>query len=148
GVDRLRVSSQSLKRTWRTSNVFADACNDYMGDRTKLFGSQIFLRLIEKGTPFKKALAASKHIASVFGKNESPVDLKKTKEEEKSKLHAKLQQKWSARDKENLGIANYSLEELNELEALDISQLAFISVEEKEAAFSLADRVAAGEELG
>lgn len=148
GVDRLRVSSQSLKRTWRTSDVFADALNAPLGDRTKLFGTQIFLYLIAKGVAFKKSVDAAKQIAGVFGKNESVADLKKMKEEDKSKNLAKWQKKWTARDKDNLGVAGYSLEQLNELEALDISQLAFVSIEEKQAAYTLADKVVQGEDIG
>lgn len=144
GVDRLRVSSQSLKRTWRTSGVFADALNAPLGDRTKLFGTQIFLHLISKGVAFKKAVEAARQIAGVFGKNEAAADLKKVKDD----YLPKLQKKWAARDKDNLGIAAYSLEQLNELEVLDISQLAFISVEEKQAAYALADKVAQGEDIG
>jgi CRISPR system Cascade subunit CasC len=144
GVDRLRVSSQSLKRTWRTSGVFADTLNAPLGDRTKLFGTQIFLHLISKGVAFKKAVEAAKQIAGVFGKNEAATDLKKAKDD----YLPKLQKKWAARDKDNLGIAAYSLEQLNELEVLDISQLAFISIEEKQAAYALADKVAQGEDIG
>lgn len=148
GVDRLRVSSQSLKRTWRTSDVFADALNVPLGDRTKLFGTQIFLYLIAKGVVFKKAVDTAKLIAGVFGKNESVADLKKMKEEDKSKYLAKLQKKWAARDKDNLGVVSYPLEQLNELEALDISQLAFVGIEEKQAAYALADNVVQGEDIG
>lgn len=144
GVDRLRVSSQSLKRTWRTSDVFADALNAPLGDRTKLFGTQIFLHLISKGVAFKKAVEAAKQIAGVFGKNETAADLKKAKDD----YLPKLQKKWAARDKDNLGIAAYSLEQLNELEVLDISQLAFISIEEKQAAYALANKVAEGVDIG
>jgi CRISPR system Cascade subunit CasC len=148
GVDRLRVSSQSLKRTWRTSDVFADALNAPLGERTKLFGTQIFLHLISKGVAFKKAVQTAKQISGVFGKNEAAADLKKVKDDEKEKMLAKLQKKWSARDKDNLGVAAYSLEQLNELEVLDISQLAFVSIEEKKAAYALADKVAQGEDIG
>lgn len=148
GVDRLRVSSQSLKRTWRKSDVFAEALNAPLGDRTKQFGTQIFLHLIAKDVAFKKAVEAAKQITGVFGKNESPTDLKKVKDDDKDKMLAKLQKKWAARDKDNLGIAGYSLEQLNELEALDISQLAFVSSEEKQAAYVLADKVALGEDIG
>lgn len=144
GVDRLRVSSQSLKRTWRTSDVFADVLNAPLGERTKLFGTQIFLHLIAKDVAFKKAVDAAKKIAGVFGKNEAAADLKKAKDD----YLPKLQKKWAARDKDNLGIAAYSLDQLNELEVLDISQLAFISIEEKQAAYELADKVAQGEDIG
>lgn len=150
GVDRLRVSSQSLKRTWRTSEMFAKAISDsedVLGERTKLFGTQIFLKLIKGGVSFNKAVDTAKQIAGVFGKNESSSDLKKIKEEDKNKYLAKLQKKWAARDKENVGVADYSVEQLNELEVLDISQLAFVSIEEKQAAYALADKVAQGGDI-
>ncbi|HWV16179.1 MAG TPA: type I-E CRISPR-associated protein Cas7/Cse4/CasC [Cellvibrio sp.] len=147
GVDRLRVSSQSLKRTWRTSDVFAASLNEPLGERTKLFGTQIFLHLIKGGVPFNKAVETAKQISGIFGKNESSSDLKKMKDEDRGKYSSKLQKKWAARDKENMGIADYSVEQLNELEVLDISQLAFVSIEEKQAAYALANKVIQGDEI-
>src|SRR2546421_3325082 len=38
GVQRLRVSSQSLKRAWRTSNTFKEALSGHIGTRTKEMG--------------------------------------------------------------------------------------------------------------
>ena len=148
GTDRLRVSSQSLKRTWRVSDIFQSSLQGNLGDRTKLFGVEIFKSLIVKGVDFKTALEVSTKIAGVFGKNESPVDLKKKEEKEKEKLLEKLQKKWRGWDRENLGIAEYSLEKLNVLHKVEISQLAFVSPEEKEAAFALVDKVAGGSEIG
>jgi len=145
GVDRLRVSSQSLKRHWRVSDLFQQALSGHLGDRTKLFGVDIFTHLIAKGQSFKDALAWAVQIAAQFGKPESPDDLKKKSEIEKAKLYAKLQLQWRAWDKEKLGIADYPLEQLNALIAVEISQLAFISPEERQAALSLADRLASGE---
>lgn len=49
GEPRLRVSSQSLKRAWRTSDVFESALNGHIGIRTKEMGMQIFNDLYEKG---------------------------------------------------------------------------------------------------
>lgn len=146
GVDRLRVSSQSLKRTWRVSDLFQQAVNGQLGDRTKLFGVRLFVHFISKGQSFKDALAWSTQIAGQFGKSESPHDLSKIKsEQEKAKIYASLQAHWRAWDTAGCGIADYSLEQLNELIAVEISQLAFISPEEREAAFALADRLVAGQ---
>ena len=147
GTDRLRVSSQSLKRAWRTSEVFQTAMNGSMGKRTKLFGVEIFKYLIGKGASFETALQGAKAIAGVFGKNESPVNFKKKKDSDKELLHRKLKKKWKALDKENLGISDYSLEQLNELEAVEISQLSFISPDEITSAYTLADKVVAGEDI-
>ncbi|CBK41284.1 CRISPR-associated protein Cse4 [Nitrospira defluvii] len=41
GVPRLRVSSQSLKRTWRISEVFHEKVNEQMGIRSKELGLRI-----------------------------------------------------------------------------------------------------------
>lgn len=35
GVERLRVSSQSLKRAWRTSEVFESALSGHIGTRVR-----------------------------------------------------------------------------------------------------------------
>ena len=45
GVMRLRVSSQSLKRAWRTSEVFQSALGSNVGTRTKDFGVEVFQNL-------------------------------------------------------------------------------------------------------
>ena len=37
---RLRISSQSQKRAWRTSEVFEDALSGYIGTRTKMIGKE------------------------------------------------------------------------------------------------------------
>lgn len=43
GVNRLRVSSQSLKRAWRTSDVFAEALGgEWKGTRTKRMGREAY----------------------------------------------------------------------------------------------------------
>lgn len=68
GVPRLRVSSQSLKRAWRKSDVFENALKDHVGTRTKSMGQEIFKALVEKGVAEKKAADWTKSIAGVFGK--------------------------------------------------------------------------------
>ncbi|WP_243470634.1 type I-E CRISPR-associated protein Cas7/Cse4/CasC [Vreelandella lionensis] len=49
GAKRLRVSSQSLKRTWRTSALFEEALAGHVGTRTKRLGSGAYKELKEKG---------------------------------------------------------------------------------------------------
>ncbi len=71
GVDRLRVSSQSLKRHWRTSDLFQSALEGHLGQRTKLLGKQIHEKMLENGVAEKKAQEWAKEIAGVFGKNKS-----------------------------------------------------------------------------
>jgi CRISPR system Cascade subunit CasC len=70
GVERLRVSSQSLKRHWRTSDVFQEALRDHLGTRTKDIGKHVQKSLLEKGVNEKKAEDWAFAIASVFGKVE------------------------------------------------------------------------------
>lgn len=68
GEPRLRVSSQSLKRAWRTSDVFADSLKGHIGIRTKEMGVEIFKQFREKGIAKKEAMDWAKGIAEQFGK--------------------------------------------------------------------------------
>jgi len=68
GATRLRVSSQSLKRAWRTSDVFESALKGHVGTRTKEMGCRIFKDLEQKGVTEKKASEWTKLIAGCFGK--------------------------------------------------------------------------------
>ncbi|MBE9605679.1 type I-E CRISPR-associated protein Cas7/Cse4/CasC [Acetobacteraceae bacterium H6797] len=68
GVTRLRLSSQALKRAWRTSPVFAAALADHMGQRTQRLGEEVLTYLTGKGMAADKALATARDIAGVFGK--------------------------------------------------------------------------------
>jgi len=68
GVMRLRVSSQSLKRAWRTSEVFQSALGSNIGTRTKDFGVEIYQSLVDKGLDEDQARDHAKSIAAVFGK--------------------------------------------------------------------------------
>lgn len=67
---RLRVSSQCLKRTWRCSDVFAEAVGANLGVRTKAMGTRVLAKLTEGGVPTKLARQAAEAIASQFGKVE------------------------------------------------------------------------------
>lgn len=69
GFDRLRVSSQSLKRNWRISDVFENAMAGHVGTRTKRFGMTVFKQLSEAGVSEKKAKQWATEIAAVFGKS-------------------------------------------------------------------------------
>ncbi len=68
GFDRLRVSSQSLKRNWRISEVFEESLAGHIGIRTKRFGQTVFDKLIEAGAKEKLAQKCAVAIANVFGK--------------------------------------------------------------------------------
>lgn len=68
GFDRLRISSQSLKRHWRTSDLFEEALNGHIGTRTKRFGQAVYDVMIESGAKEKDAKKWAADIAAVFGK--------------------------------------------------------------------------------
>ena len=68
GQQRLRISSQCLKRAWRTSDVFKSALSQHIGTRTKEMGRKIYRALIEGGIGEKKAKEWATTIAGVFGK--------------------------------------------------------------------------------
>ena len=69
GFDRLRVSSQSLKRNWRISEMFEEAMSGHIGIRTKRFGETVFDELLKLGVAEKPAKEWAVSIASVFGKS-------------------------------------------------------------------------------
>ncbi|RKE92530.1 CRISPR-associated Cse4 family protein [Xenorhabdus ehlersii] len=69
GAERLRISSQSLKRHWRISDLFQDALVEHLGFRTKRFGFQVYQRLLNGGVKEKQATEWATIIAEVFGKN-------------------------------------------------------------------------------
>jgi CRISPR system Cascade subunit CasC len=73
GTQRLRVSSQSLKRAWRTSESFGADLKGHIGTRTKDFGNVVHEELV-KGLEAKKADAIAKQIAGVFGALKSKGD--------------------------------------------------------------------------
>jgi CRISPR system Cascade subunit CasC len=68
GVPRLRISSQALKRAWRTSSVFAERLGEHRGERTQRFGEEIERHLRERGLASDRALAIARDIAQHFGK--------------------------------------------------------------------------------
>ncbi|HEX6536948.1 MAG TPA: type I-E CRISPR-associated protein Cas7/Cse4/CasC [Gemmatimonadaceae bacterium] len=68
GAPRLRISSQSLKRAWRTSPVFAERLGERVGKRTQRLGAEVLSYLVERGMPEKKAVEVARQIAEGFGK--------------------------------------------------------------------------------
>jgi CRISPR system Cascade subunit CasC len=67
-ANRLRISSQSLKRAWRTSDVFAESLKGLTGIRTKRKGIEVYETLVAKGIKDKDAHAWAQKIACQFGK--------------------------------------------------------------------------------
>jgi len=55
GTQRLRISSQSLKRAWRTSDIFAKSLEGHIGIRTKDMGVKVQESLLS-GTPLIELL--------------------------------------------------------------------------------------------
>ena len=69
GKTRLRISSQSLKRAWRTSDIFTEALKGHVGTRTKAMGVEAYEALKAKGVAEGNAKTWAKQIAEVFGKS-------------------------------------------------------------------------------
>jgi CRISPR system Cascade subunit CasC len=74
GAPRLRVSSQSLKRAWRTSDVFAAALSGHLAQRTQRLGEDILAHLAGRGVSADAALKAARAVAGVFGKIKAEKD--------------------------------------------------------------------------
>ena len=70
GSQRLRVSSQSLKRAWRTSEAFFKVLEGHNGTRTKDLGNWLFDKLHEGLGD--KADEAAKQLAGRYGALKSP----------------------------------------------------------------------------
>lgn len=76
---RLRISSQSQKRAWRTSDIFETSLAGHLGTRTKMMGMELFTSLKNAGVKEKDARSWAKAIAQQFGKLKSD---KKTENDE------------------------------------------------------------------
>lgn len=68
GVERLRISSQALKRAIRTSDAFNNRVEHHRGMRTQRLGEVVRAHLVEKGVAADKAVDGARSIAAVFGK--------------------------------------------------------------------------------
>jgi len=77
GVERLRVSSQSLKRAWRTSEIFQQQLAGSIGSRTKLLGVTAYEQLLAAGVADKQAKDWASQIAKVYGavKKDKPLEI-------------------------------------------------------------------------
>lgn len=71
-ANRLRISSQSLKRAWRTSDIFSSEFKGMIGTRTKSMGVEVYQALIAKGVKEKSALEWAQKIAGCFGALKKP----------------------------------------------------------------------------
>src|SRR5579884_2468685 len=68
GVPRLRISSQALKRAWRTSPIFAEQLANHRGQRTQRLGEEVERHLQQRGVTPERALEIAREIAGQFGK--------------------------------------------------------------------------------
>lgn len=77
GVERLRVSSQSLKRAWRTSEIFQQELAGNVGTRTKRLGKEVFDQLMAADIKEKDAQEWASKIAGVYGavKKDNPLEI-------------------------------------------------------------------------
>ncbi|MBO1076951.1 type I-E CRISPR-associated protein Cas7/Cse4/CasC [Roseomonas marmotae] len=82
GVTRLRLSSQALKRAWRSSEIFSNALAGHLGERTQRLGEVILGHLLTGGMAEDKALLVAREIASVFGKVKDAKDKAPTRIEQ------------------------------------------------------------------
>ncbi|KAB0881687.1 type I-E CRISPR-associated protein Cas7/Cse4/CasC [Cronobacter muytjensii] len=77
GASRLRISSQSLKRAWRTSSLFEEALSGHIGTRTARIGREAAEIMLEGGVGATKAVEWGGAIARCFGKVKSEKDKNK-----------------------------------------------------------------------
>lgn len=142
GTQRLRISSQSLKRAWRTSDVFSTKLESHIGTRTKEMGSKIREALVS-GQPLiellhgksidpksaqiisdKDAKIWAHAIASVFVDKPPKDDSKKAAEssdDDNSDKKTKKKEKASNIDHESLKgeqLVFYSNNEISAIQAL------------------------------
>jgi CRISPR system Cascade subunit CasC len=68
GAERLRISSQALKRAIRTSDAFKARVGANRGERTQRLGDLIRTHLISKQMTPEKATEGARVLAAVFGK--------------------------------------------------------------------------------
>lgn len=76
GVPRLRLSSQSLKRAARLSDVMRERLQGHMGERTQRLGDEVRRHLLENGADEARATSIARDIADIFGKVEEPAGRK------------------------------------------------------------------------
>ncbi|MBW7983478.1 type I-E CRISPR-associated protein Cas7/Cse4/CasC [Enterobacillus tribolii] len=77
GFERLRVSSQSLKRAWRTSDTFSSSLAGEIGTRTRRIGRDyVYDPMVKAGIAEKLAMSAAGKIAERFGKLKSDKNAK------------------------------------------------------------------------
>ena len=76
GEPRLRISSQSIKRAARISDVMQTALEGHMGERTQRIGEVIERALTDGGAGEDEARDAARRIADIFGKLDAEAEKK------------------------------------------------------------------------
>jgi CRISPR system Cascade subunit CasC len=76
---RLRVSSQCLKRTWRTAEIMQQALKGHLGTRTRSFEELVFKPLIDAGIEAAKAEKWTLEIMEAFKKSSKKEKTQKSK---------------------------------------------------------------------
>lgn len=65
GKTRLRVSSQSLKRAWRTSEIVKNTLDGHIGTRTRRLGKELIISELPKDNPMSEVWAND--ILAIYG---------------------------------------------------------------------------------
>jgi len=127
---RLRVSSQSLKRAWRTSDLFESALAGHLGTRTKKIGQLAMDTMLEAGLKDeKKAFEWSRLIAQAFGKLKEGGG----KAEEEAVGDAEKPEKGKKGKSAKMTVTN------------EVETLVFLSQEERDAILALSRTLAASQ---
>ena len=79
GTQRLRISSQSLKRAWRTSDLFAQLP---IGTRTKDLGNLVYDKLVAGRVDPERADSVAKAVAAAFGRPKQKGDAREQRQTE------------------------------------------------------------------
>ncbi|MFM7200382.1 MAG: type I-E CRISPR-associated protein Cas7/Cse4/CasC [Myxococcota bacterium] len=109
GKRRLRISSQCLKRTWRTSEVFQERFAGQLGQRTKRMGTELFEQLCQQGVSEGNAKEWATKMAEAFGKLKAEDKKEKTPDKDAKKKRAVI---------EHETMTHYSPEEQQALQKL------------------------------
>jgi len=164
GVERLRISSQSLKRAWRTNPLFQEAVKDPLGIRTKRMGVLMFQALtqgrtledqvrIEEASEEKTeagklrklnprtAAEVVKGVAAVFGKLGPEAEEAETGEGVEAEASSRKRTASKAVKKSEAGEAAISEDDLQ------LKQLAHFSREEIRAVSELLEKSRKGEKI-
>ncbi len=173
GVQRLRISSQSLKRAWRTSDLFLDSLVGHAGIRTRRIGQAIkkslmsgvdlseILRNPEKeygsgsGIPEKDATQWAWQMAAVFSdksaKAEDEEIIEEEAEEKSNKKGKKDKKSKSNVDKDTLAgevLVFYSPEEIKACESLVLTLIKEKRPSKDTEIKSLPNKTVSGADLG